>query len=62
MISAVKHGIIREGALNLAYMYVSLNSSRPDPSSFKTPVQIATGILVLLMECNIKNLRFNSGI
>jgi hypothetical protein len=33
---------IREGALSLAYMYISLTSGRPDPSSFKTPIQIAT--------------------
>jgi hypothetical protein len=38
---------MREGALSLAYMYISLTSGRPDPSSFKTPIQIATVSLQL---------------
>jgi hypothetical protein len=34
--------MIREGALRLAYMCISLTLGRPDPSSFKTPTQITT--------------------
>jgi hypothetical protein len=37
-----KGTIIRGGAVSSVYMYISLTSGRPDPSSFKTPIQIAT--------------------
>jgi hypothetical protein len=40
--------VVREGALSLslAYMYIiiSLTLGRADPSSFKTPTQITTGV------------------
>jgi hypothetical protein len=38
---------VKEGALSLAYMYISLTSGRLDPSSFnfKTPAQITTSRL-----------------
>jgi hypothetical protein len=51
--------IIREGALSLVYVYISLTSGRPDPSSFKTSTKITTDILPTERNYSMKGVSYD---